>query len=68
MGTMLKRIVKPEDIANAMLFLAVHPRHQRTDAGGGLRARLMPTTPFGIDPCSVYPADRADRRRRIRHR
>ena len=24
-GTMLKRIVKPEDIANAMLFLAVHP-------------------------------------------
>ena len=24
-ATMLKRIVKPEDIANAMLFLAVHP-------------------------------------------
>ena len=24
-STMLKRIVKPEDIANAMLFLAVHP-------------------------------------------
>ena len=60
-ATMLKRIVKPEDIANAMLFLAVHPRDQRADAGHRLRAHL---TPAVIETGSLQPPGQVSRRSR----
>ena len=53
---MLKRIVKPEDIAGAMLFLAAHTAISgQTLAvdGGRIQAARLVDTGFGFDPDGV---------------